>query len=36
MNLVIRQASINDLERISQIEKICFPNAEAATKRSLE
>ena len=36
MNLEIREANINDLERISKIEEICFPNAEAATKNSLE
>ena len=36
MDLEIRRANIKDLERISQIEKICFPNAEAATKSSFE
>lgn len=36
MDLVIREANINDLERISKIEKICFSNAEAATKSSIE
>ena len=36
MNLEIREANINDLDRISKIEEICFPNTEAATKNSLE
>ena len=36
MNLEIRETNINDLERISKIEEICFPNTEAATKNSLE
>lgn len=36
MNITIGQVSIKDLDRILEIEKICFPEAEAAGKKSLE
>lgn len=36
MNLNIRQATIKDLDSVTSIEKICFPQAEAATGESLE
>lgn len=36
MNLNISQAAIKDLDSIANIEKICFPKAEAATRESLE
>ena len=32
----IRTATINDLEEISQVESICFPAEEAATKEIFE
>ena len=32
----IRNANINDLNRITEIEKICFPDSEAASKKSFE
>lgn len=32
----IRQASIDDLDSVAEVEKICFPEAEAATRESLE
>lgn len=32
----IRNANINDLNRITEIEKICFPDSEAASKESFE
>lgn len=33
--MVIREANMRDLERINEIEEICFPKEEAATKESL-
>lgn len=36
MNLNIRQATINDLDNVTNIEKICFPEAEAATRETFE
>lgn len=36
MEFKIRQATIKDLNVISNIEEICFPKAEAATCKSLE
>lgn len=36
MDITIRQISIYDLDEVAKIEKICFPEAEAATKESLE
>ena len=32
----IRNANIKDLNRITEIEKICFPHSEAASKESFE
>ncbi|MDO5294430.1 MAG: GNAT family N-acetyltransferase [bacterium] len=32
----IRTATINDLDRITQLEAICFPEAEAATREAFE
>lgn len=32
----IRKATINDLEELTMIEKICFPAAEAASKETFE
>lgn len=32
----IRQALIDDLDSVAEVEKICFPEAEAATRESLE
>ncbi len=34
--MIIRSASIDDLDQIHQIEKECFPIAEAATKEQLK
>ncbi|MBI6875160.1 GNAT family N-acetyltransferase [Clostridium aciditolerans] len=36
MNIIIRQASIEDLDEVAKVEASCFPEAEAATKESLE
>ncbi|WZL72392.1 GNAT family N-acetyltransferase [Clostridiaceae bacterium 35-E11] len=36
MDIKIRQASIKDLETITKVEAICFPEAEAASKKSLK
>lgn len=36
MNLNIRQATINDLDNVTNIEKICFPEAEAAARETFE
>lgn len=36
MDINIRQASIADLDAITKVEVSCFPNAEAATRESLE
>lgn len=32
----IRQVTIDDLDLVAKVEKICFPNSEAASKESLE
>ena len=32
MNIIIRQAQLDDLDRIAFIENTCFPEAEAASK----
>ena len=32
MKLHIRKATLNDLDKISELENICFPESEAATK----
>lgn len=32
----IRTATIGDLDRITEVESICFPAAEAATRKSLQ
>lgn len=36
MNIIIRKASINDLDSVTKVEAICFPEEEAATRASLE
>ncbi len=36
MNIEIRQAVMEDLDAVTQVECICFPEAEAATRESLE
>ena len=36
MDITIRQASIEDLDSVAKVESICFPEAEAATRASLE
>ena len=36
MNIRIRTASIEDLNEIPEVEAKCFPEAEAASKKSLE
>ena len=36
MNITIRQISIYDLDAVANIEKVCFPEAEAATRESLQ
>ncbi|WML33183.1 GNAT family N-acetyltransferase [Clostridium sp. OS1-26] len=36
MNITIRQASIEDVDEVTKVEASCFPEAEAATKKSLE
>lgn len=36
MNLNIRQATIKDLDRVANIELVCFPKAEAATRETFE
>ncbi|WP_411681110.1 GNAT family N-acetyltransferase [Clostridium thailandense] len=33
---MIRQATIEDLDSVTKVEEICFPEAEAATRESLE
>lgn len=35
MNIQIRQATIDDLNTVTEVERICFPEAEAATRESL-
>lgn len=32
---IIRKACLDDLEQISDLEQMCFPKSEAATKHSL-
>ena len=32
----IRHASLNDLEKLSEVESLCFPPAEAAGRQSIE
>ena len=32
----IRHASLNDLEKLSEVESLCFPPAEAACRQSIE
>ncbi len=34
--MIIRKATLNDLEQITAVEKECFPIAEAATKEEFE
>ena len=36
MDIIIRQAYIDDLDSVAKIESICFPMAQAATRESLE
>ena len=36
MDIIIRQAFIEDLDSVAKVESICFPVAEAATRKSLE
>lgn len=36
MNIKIRNVTINDLQAVAKVETECFPEAEAATKSSLE
>ncbi len=36
MNIKIRKVTINDLEAVAKVETECFPEAEAATKLTLE
>lgn len=36
MSIKIRKATLSDLDRIAEIESICFPEAEAATRNSIE
>jgi ribosomal protein S18 acetylase RimI-like enzyme len=36
MDIIIRQAFIEDLDSVAKVESICFPVAEAATRESLE
>lgn len=36
MNIRIRQVVIEDLDEVTKIEKICFPEAEAASRESFE
>lgn len=35
MNITIRQISTEDLDAVTKVETICFPEAEAATRESL-
>jgi ribosomal protein S18 acetylase RimI-like enzyme len=34
--MIIRKVDINDLDAVTRLENICFPEAEAATKESFE
>lgn len=36
MDIIIRKVSITDLDSVTKVEWNCFPEAEAATKESLE
>ena len=33
---IIRKASMNDLDRVAELEALCFPAAEAASRESFE
>lgn len=35
-NVQIRKANIKDLEQVAELERICFPESEAATRDSLK
>lgn len=36
MNITIRNASLKDLDKITEVEALCFPSEEAATRNSLK
>ena len=36
MGITIRNAALNDLDTVTEIEAVCFPAAEAATRESFE
>ena len=36
MGITIRNATLNDLDTVTEIEAVCFPAAEAATRESFE
>lgn len=36
MNIKIRRVNIDDLDAVTEVEAICFPKAEAATRASFE
>ena len=36
MNIEIRQATIEELDAVTEVERICFPEAEAASRESFE
>ncbi|XWX62471.1 GNAT family N-acetyltransferase [Desulfitobacterium sp. AusDCA] len=36
MDIKIRRVTIEDLDALTEVEASCFPEAEAATKASLE
>ncbi len=36
LDVIIRNGSLSDLETLAEIEAICFPKAEAATRESLK
>lgn len=36
MNYTIRKATLSDLDTLTEIEAVCFPEAEAATRESIE
>lgn len=36
MDIEIRQATIEDLDAVTKVEAVCFPEVEAATRASLE
>jgi len=35
-NITIRQVTIDDLDSVSKVEEICFPQSEAASRKSLK